>query len=850
MATFDDPDGQLVRLDAPTEADYEKEVTVEIDGRKVTVKQAEPLRGAEGNVILDLEGRTTPRHTTVFDAAVRAYEEYRRDCASEKGRPTAEPPGPSAAQAPGAPGWREFPIPVLCHQPHMKPVAVCRLCVVHVYGPAGGRWVPERRLTPACQRQVKDGMRIFTSKAPGPEGDPVRKAVRVLIEMLAHEHLKPAPAPAPAAELAPFNELKQVADRCLLDGSRFDFDVMEVPPPARPRSNLDASSPVFLVDHSACILCDRCARACDEIKAYHIIGRSGKGPTTRIGFDLDVPMAESGCVQCGECMVSCPTTAITFKPVATVKPATGARTVELLTAAELIVDPMLAGVPPKFLLWQEGLVVRRRLKAGEILCRQGEPGNSAFLIKSGRLGMIAWPEDALASGVGGLRRWFKKPPEPLGRFQVGPADVIVGEMACVSGNPRSGDLVAVEDGEVWELRRNVLDRILRSPAQRARFEGIYRKRALDAVLQSAEVFQGLPPDEFGRCVEFLRPRLSFVRVSPGQVFFKQGDPADSMCLVRLGHVRVAISQFGREVTVLFSGPGTVIGEMGLMAIPAAEALKSVDEIDRVLSNALLGSGAADLSSAIPTGRRSATCSALDHLEMARIGRADFLEMLRAFGSVRRRLIQLSVDRLRGDLQFASEASLGEARREYVAQGLYQGQSLLVLDLTRCTRCDLCTRACVDQHGSETHGVPLTRLVREGLRFGDYLVATACRSCKDAYCMIGCPVDAIHRGRHKQIVIENHCIGCGLCARNCPYGNIFMVPNELQPRDVPDPDRPGRTLRVAQPKAATCDLCDAAGRIDRPVPRCVYVCPHDAAFRMTGEQLLEKVTGMAAQKVKG
>lgn len=96
-------------------------------------------------------------------------------------------------------------------------------------------------------------------------------------------------------------------------------------------------------------------------------------------------------------------------------------------------------------------------------------------------------------------------------------------------------------------------------------------------------------------------------------------------------------------------------------------------------------------------------------------------------------------------------------------------------------------------------------------------------------MIGCPVDAIHRGKHQQIVIEDHCIGCGLCSRNCPYGNIFMA------QDVRSP--------VARLKAATCDLCDAEGREDHPTPRCVYACPHDAAHRMTGDQLLRAVNSI-------
>jgi Fe-S-cluster-containing hydrogenase component 2 len=820
-----DIDGQLVRLDVPTEGDYGKQVTLTIDGRSVTVPMAEPLKDAQGNIVLDLEGRTTPRYTTIYDAATKAYEEHR----DEQEQP--QPGGPAGATGPG---WREFPIPVLCHQPHMKPVAVCRVCVVQIYGQFGGKRAPERRLLPACQHQVKDGMEVFTMYAPGPDGERVRRSVRVVTELLTSDHLKLAVAPAPAQELAPFNELGRVADRCGLSGSRFATDVLATRSGAAGAAGpaLDDSSPVFLVDKSACILCDRCVRACDEVKQNHIIGRSGKGRTARIGFDLDVPMGHSDCVQCGECMVSCPTTAITFKPVARVKPPAGARAVEVLHAAELARDPLLAGVPPKFLLWQEGLVVRRRLKAGEVVCREGEPGNTAFFIKSGRLEI---------RGTGSAN-------EPPRRVQRGPADVIVGEMACLSGTPRTADVVAVEDGEVWEVRRNVLDRIMRSPTQRARFETIYRESALEAGLRSSVLFQGLPADEYLRCIEFLKPRLSFLRASPGQVIFQQGDLADNLYLIRLGHVRVAISQFGREASVFFSGPGSVIGEIGLLAISTMDADKGADEIDRSLG-ALLAQcqDRESLARAFPAGRRTARCSALDHVEMARIGRTDFLEMIREFARLRQRLIRMSVGRLQED---SASASVGEARREYVRQGLYQAQSLLVLDLNSCTRCDQCTQACTQQHGTESHGVPFTRLLREGLRFSQYLVATSCRSCKDAYCMIGCPVDSIHRGRHGQIVIESHCIGCGLCANNCPYGNIFMMPNQLAPREVPDLARPGQMKLVAQPKAATCDLCDAEGHRATPLPRCVYACPHEAAMRLTGRELLARVTGISPEPEEG
>ncbi len=77
----------------------------------------------------------------------------------------------------------------------------------------------------------------------------------------------------------------------------------------------DLSNPVIAVNHDACILCDRCVRACDDIQGNDVIGRSGKGYTARIAFDLDDPMGESSCVTCGECVAACPTGALVNKPI-------------------------------------------------------------------------------------------------------------------------------------------------------------------------------------------------------------------------------------------------------------------------------------------------------------------------------------------------------------------------------------------------------------------------------------------------------------------------------------------------------------------------------------------------------
>ena len=238
---------------------------------------------------------------------------------------------------------------------------------------------------------------------------------------------------------------------------------------------------------------------------------------------------------------------------------------------------------------------------------------------------------------------------------------------------------------------------------------------------------------------------------------------------------------------------------------------------------MLDSAGSDLANALPTGIVTATCTALDYVEMARLNRGDFLEMVRLFPIIRQRLIAQVFSRLRED---NNSTSLME---EYVGQGLYEARSVLVLDLDCCTRCDECTRGCIQRHGTESHGVPVARMLRDGKRFANYMVATACRSCDTPHCMTGCPVDAIHRGKHMQIVIEDHCIGCGLCAENCPYGSISIQPNQHHVEGLFD-----------QPKAVNCDLCDSHDLRSTPNPSCVSSCPHDAAHRMTGAELFETV----------
>src|SRR5204863_5325657 len=145
----------------------------------------------------------------------------------------------------------------------------------------------------------------------------------------------------------------------------------------------DDSSLTILVDHAACILCDRCVRACSDLRHNFVIARQGKGYDAGIAFDMNAPMGSSSCVSCGECMVSCPTGALTNRKIV------GQHLEEekelSLDVKELLKLPVFKGVSGTFLELNKGAIVKRVFKKGEIIFREGDFGSTAFYILEGKV---------------------------------------------------------------------------------------------------------------------------------------------------------------------------------------------------------------------------------------------------------------------------------------------------------------------------------------------------------------------------------------------------------------------------------------------------------------------------------
>jgi len=678
-------------------------------------------------------------------------------------------------------------IPTLCHLQNETPVGVCRLCLVDTGA---------RVLSAACVRPVEPGMKVSTNT------EKVLSARKTLLELLMADH----PSPCARQKNSGDCELETLAQAAGIKEPRFAKRTV-----AR---GGDDSSLSIAVDHDACILCDRCIRGCDEVRTNFVLGRMGKGYSTGIAFDLNSPMGDSTCISCGECMVSCPTGALTNKSVTGTAIAEGPGA-EGFEAEDLLKIPVFHGVSGTFLEMNRGAIVKRRFRKGELICKEGDFGSTAFYILEGKARVSISTPIAHVKTQGGAKGLFKRLTSTLvGReederteevrdktipidaavdlsygnpvAELGPGDLF-GEMTCMNFYPRSATVRAESDVVAYEMLRNVLDIMMKNKTFKAQIDETYRRRALENHLRGVPMFADLAPD----FIEHLKETVELQRFAPGQAIARQGEAADSFYLVRIGFVKISEDYPGGELVLAYLSRGDYFGEIGL-----------------------LGGGV-----------RTANCTALDHVEVVRIPGEDFRQMVERFPTVRRGLELVAQERRFANQQ-RMEMVQGVPIDQFLSQGLMEAQSLLVLDLENCTRCDACVNACADAHDG------VTRLVRDGLRFDHFLVATSCRQCRDPLCMVGCPVGSIRRRNSLEVIIEDWCIGCGLCARNCPYGNINLHPFEVM---AEDPENPGRKKATIKQKATSCDLCTHLKE-----PSCVYACPHDAAHRVEPRQFFQEV----------
>ena len=177
-------------------------------------------------------------------------------------------------------------VPTLCYQPELSVFGACRMCTVED---------DRGRLFASCSEEPRDGMVIFTNTAK------LIKYRRKLLELLLAAHDRECTT----CERSGDCQLQALANRYGVTDVRFSNYKERVP--------LDTSSPSIVRDPNKCILCGNCVRVCDELQSVGALGFAERGADATVTPAFQKQIAETDCVNCGQCRVYCPTGAITIK---------------------------------------------------------------------------------------------------------------------------------------------------------------------------------------------------------------------------------------------------------------------------------------------------------------------------------------------------------------------------------------------------------------------------------------------------------------------------------------------------------------------------------------------------------
>ena len=182
-------------------------------------------------------------------------------------------------------------IPTLCYLKDINEIGACRICLVEVQEMRGPALGPARMVT-ACVYPVTEGMSIVTNS------EKIKQSRKLNLELILSNHHKECLSCVRSTTC----ELQKLCLDYGVDENYFGGK--------KTKTEVDDSSVAIIRDNSKCVLCRRCVAACKNVQGIGVIGAVNRGFDTVIGTSFEKELAATTCVNCGQCIVACPTGAL------------------------------------------------------------------------------------------------------------------------------------------------------------------------------------------------------------------------------------------------------------------------------------------------------------------------------------------------------------------------------------------------------------------------------------------------------------------------------------------------------------------------------------------------------------